>query len=113
MNVHASTPRGNNVSAVFRDKDRLDHIVRILQVPAELRSKEEELDLVNFLMQTEIFTRANNIDTVAALAREVELKQLIEGEYVFRQGELGTCFYVILQGSVHGLAKSEEYDEFG
>ena len=40
------------------------------------------------------------------LARDLEMSELPAGSYVFREGELGNCMYVVLQGDLEVLKKA-------
>lgn len=107
------------VAEVFKNKETIEEVTRILKTDYLIRDKNEEMFLADFVrvacsnQQTEIFTKADQIPALINLAREIGIITKNDGETLFEQGDIGSSFYVILTGAVQGFAKSEETDELG
>jgi CRP/FNR family transcriptional regulator, cyclic AMP receptor protein len=69
--------------------------------PTALESKVPAADLRNIGLFGALPERV--LDELAA---ELQLLELPAGSYVFREGEAGSCMYVVLQGDVEVLKKS-------
>lgn len=107
------------VAEVFKNKETIKEVISILKKDFLIREKDEEIFLADFVRvaavykKTEIFTKADQMQGLINLARDITLLTKNEGDTLFQQGDVGTSFYVILTGAVQGFAKSEETDELG
>lgn len=107
------------VAEVFKNRETVKEVIAILKKDYLIREKDEEMFLADFVrvagrdQKTEIFTKADEMQGLINLAREINLLAKNEGDVLFEQGDVGTSFYVILTGAVKGFAKSEETDELG
>ena len=70
------------------------------------------VEKILFLKGTPLFSRLSGED-LAPLARVAEMIHFSEGEFVFKEGESGDCFYVVVQGQVLLESQNTELRRIG
>jgi CRP-like cAMP-binding protein len=107
------------IADIFKRKEIVDKVVEILKMEPILREDNEEMFLADFVQvgendqKTEIFTKTEDTPKLINFTRNIKLVTKQDGDILFKQGDIGKSFYVILSGAINGLAASEEADSFG
>jgi CRP-like cAMP-binding protein len=77
-----------------------DPILAELLKPLALNEPREYVAVADFLATVKVFSHVNDRSVVEEIARHVSLKQCIKGETIFREGDIGEHFYIVLDGEV-------------
>lgn len=78
-----------------------DPILGALRVPGELRTEKDLTPIIEFVKGLKFFHSFSYYpQTVAQIATRLELHSYVNGSHIFHEGEVGSLFYVILDGEV-------------
>ena len=91
------------IPMVFSNERILREIESILRVPTGTRNIDELRKLSQFLENCKIFKNIRDPIKKRELCNCLKLVECYEGEVICRQGDIGTTFYIILQGAVNGF----------
>ncbi|OQS01351.1 hypothetical protein ACHHYP_01200 [Achlya hypogyna] len=105
------TPDGDNVVESVRTKDgsvKLSALRQSLQIPHDLRSQSEIRTIKKWLAGVKYFFDCSLPDTsYNDIARHIVYTSYAPGDYVFREGDLGDSFYIVLSGSISVAASGQ------
>ena len=90
--------------------DRIDGLISILATPPKERSESDVMQVVGYMKALPFFTElVGNLDNDALIqcCQVMTVEHYDSYQFVFREGSIGTAFYVILRGSVH-ILKTEK-----
>ena len=88
------------------DKSAKSYSVRILSKRRDMRTQEELLAVASYLDRRVDFFRKFNRSQQIELARVSELLVVKPNVILFKQGQIGQGFYIILSGTVHMFVDS-------
>lgn len=81
--------------------NRSDPILAALRIPSSQRKESDLLPIAEFVKGLKFFHSFSSYpETVAQIAAKLELQSFVNGSHIFHEGELGSHFYVILDGEV-------------
>ncbi len=80
---------------------RSDPILTALRIPCSLRKENDLQPIIEFVKGLKFFHSFSSYpETVAQIAEKLELQSYVNGSHIFHEGEVGSHFYVILDGEV-------------
>jgi CRP-like cAMP-binding protein len=88
----------------------VDPMTRALGIPGHLRTTEDMIPIVAFIRNMKIFSVMDH-KAVVKICRKIELSTFNAGSYVFQEGQVGTAFYIVLDGNIAIQRKKRHYVE--
>ena len=92
------------------EEAKVKRILEILSITPGHRSPEEINELSEFLSFTNLFKKIEEDYKIKSLCQYLELETYNMEDQVFKQGEKGQTFYIILTGGVDGYVNKKSDD---
>lgn len=92
----------------------LDQAMQLLKLDPTERTEDDVEDLVIWIQNMESTKKTFGTlpdDIIHQVMRQARCSTINEGEFVFEQGDVGSLFYVILEGKVHVYVRSPKDQE--
>lgn len=95
-------------------KKELEDIRYILRIQPFYRTKEHCITILNFLKERNYLKKMDKkkLDDMQEFARELKLEDFEENQWLFKEGEIGFKYYIILKGKVKGFIYNRQYFSF-
>lgn len=104
-----------NIDSEFLTVDQLaeDSIFYALSKECGTRSKAECEPIIDFLKTLKIFSSfGHKSDVLYNVANKVTLHSYLKGMHIFDEGDVGHCFYMILEGKIHDYSSEMNFFYF-
>jgi len=103
-----------NIPKIFKKKRVVNEIINILTTKPGMRNSTQLRKIALFLNEIKLFkTNITEQSQLRDICNCLKLKDCIENELIFKQGDFGTTYYLILSGAVNGFVnkRTEEFNE--
>lgn len=90
-------------SSIFYDPRKIEQVLEILETKPGNRTPPNIEQLSIFLSSTNLFKKIKDGYKIKNLCQYMELEIYDVDDVIFKQGEIGLSFYLILTGSVDGF----------
>lgn len=88
-------------AAMVQESLDLDPTLTAMMLPPEQKNEQTLEPVINFLKTVKLFApHVKNNKVLSEIAKMLELRTFQKGEFIFEEGDVGTHFFIILEGEV-------------